>query len=354
MGMLRTATQRLALVLFGLTLALLLAEGFLRLLGVGRPAELGPTFDRADVLFHPTARQEHPWTRDVEDPFRIAVIGDSFTVGETNHWYDAYPARLERLLNLNDGVRPVEVQSYARKGSATLEQVRLLNESLRRGTDLVIVGIFLNDSEWYADPELVLFRERRMPRIPEGWKGALLRTSRALGWTFHRFELMRCAQERRAYMAHIFDREYEGWRRFERALDLFVRGTDQANVPLVAVIFPTMAALENYPDRAAHIQIAEALAYRGVPTLDLLDTFTGTSDARMAAFPGIDAHPSEIAHRVAADAIFRYLINAKHIDAGYQPQKAYVERREEAWLNLTRRMLSPYQAFDNHQNERRR
>jgi hypothetical protein len=46
----------------------------------------------------------------------------------------------------------------------------------------------------------------------------------------------------------------------------------------------------------------------GVPVLDLLETYWGVDGRRLAVIPFTDAHPSELAHRIASDTILEFLI----------------------------------------------
>ena len=74
--------QRATLVLFGLAMAWIMVEAFVRLTNLAAPPELGAEFDRSPALFLPQSGRQHPWSSSEEDTFLIAVIGDSFTVGE--------------------------------------------------------------------------------------------------------------------------------------------------------------------------------------------------------------------------------------------------------------------------------
>ena len=91
---------------------------------------------------------------------------------------------------------------------------------------------------------------------------------------------------------------------------------------MLAVIFPGMSQLdpEQYPFRFAHERIRAVLEEESIPHLDLLETFLGKSEVRMSAYPGGDAHPSEIAHRIAAETIFEHLLETGMIDPAYRPQ----------------------------------
>jgi hypothetical protein len=45
-----------------------------------------------------------------------------------------------------------------------------------------------------------------------------------------------------------------------------------------------------------------------IPVLDLLRTYRGIDARRLAVTPFTDPHPSELAHRIAADRLVKYLL----------------------------------------------
>jgi len=334
----RPHVQRLLLVGLGIVVALGLGEGIVRLLGVARPAELGPLFDRPPVFF----RSQHRYTRQqMKNWFRIAVIGDSFTVGSGNQSDDAYPARLERLLNLNLEIVPAKVQTYAEPGLSTAEQLKFLRLALRIKPDLIVLGMFLNDTEEHGD-ELVRLREPLLPRIPKGWMLVATSHSHLLRLAYERFETARSQRAAIEYYRQIYDPEYSGWIRFRMALDEFKRRCDKAEVPLLAMVFPGIFQLEasKYPFRHQHERLRWALEEAGIPYFDLLDSFLGRSELRLAAHPGIDGHPNEIGHRIAAEALLNHLLESGLIDASYRPRVGVAVSREKS-LREVRRRRSP-------------
>lgn len=341
MGRLRSILLHTALVLFGLGIGLVLAEIGVRVAGLGRPATLAPFYDRSHAVYLSAESRAHPWTTGKDDYLKVAVIGDSFTVGEGNHGFDAYPARLERMLNLNDGERPVEVRAFAAKGTATVKQLGFLARALTWQPDLIVLGIYMNDTEDPEDRTLKARRAQMMPRQPEGLWAALLRNVKTFGLVYQRIETRRCQRAGSAYTRYLFDPAYPGWQKFDDALLRFARRTRARDIPLLAVVFPTMGHLDqDYPQTFAHEQVNEALTKHGIRHLDLLPTFRGTSDLRMAVFPSIDAHPSEIAHRLAAETIFHHLLDTGLIDPSYRPRQGYIETSREKWLERVQRMQS--------------
>ncbi len=331
--------RRALLALLSIVFALLIAEAALRVLGLGGPAELGPFFDREEVHYF----REKPWKDGrvwATGPyFRLAVIGDSFTVGQGVSWMDSYPHRLQALMNLNASTPPVALEVFAQNGMNTAEEVRFLQPALNWGADLVVLGVFLNDSEHGRDPEVKRLRNAMLPQVPEGALRSVLRSFRLLNLAYRKSDTLRRRRLGQAYADHIYDPDYQGWRAFEAGLDAFVEKTAAAGVPLVAVLFPYLAGVEDKRtySRIGHDRMGQALRDRDIITLDLLAAFAGKSSLRMEAYPGVDGHPSEIGHRIAARAIFDFLLDGEILDESFRPRSVRRDRTRRQWLRQMQR-----------------
>ncbi len=219
--------------------------------------------------------------------------------------------------------------------------MKYLEEALDWGAELIVLGVFINDSEDARDADLSARKEELLPRVPTGLGRTLLQTSRALAWIYMRAENMRRNRAGRAYLEYILDPDYQGWKKFRKAIHRFEAGCRERDARLVAVIWPSMLRLEGgYPNRIAHERIASVLADAAVPYLDLLAEFEDKSSMRLAAYPGIDLHPNEIGHRIGAAAIFNYLVEEGHIDPSYRPAHSWVPS-EGHYRKEVRRKLSP-------------
>lgn len=313
------------LMLFGVLAALGALEVTLRLAGIGGPAELDSTYDRPKSTFIPQLERQHPWTPSDGPVLRVAVIGDSFTTAYANQWGDSYGRRLELMLNLNAGAVPAEIRIFARDGSNTWQQLKLLDKALDWGADLVILGVFLNDTEDARDPDVIARKEELLPRVPTGVWRHFLQTSRSLAWIYSHSENIRRNRVAVAYQEYLFEPDYSGWKTFREAIRRFAFKCRKRDVPLLAVIWPSMQHLgAGYTLRTAHERMASALKDAGVRCLDLLPEFEGKSSMRLAAYPDIDLHPNEIGHRIGATAIFYYLLKSGLIDPSYQPATHWV------------------------------
>ncbi len=290
---------------------------------------------RPPVSFYDGETRMHPWSRGATNALRIAVLGDSITVGAGSQPQDAYGARLERLLNLNDGQRPAEVRVWARGGMCTFGELKFLEEAVAWKPELLILGICLNDTE---DPrrkeELTRWRMDALPHQPSRW------FARSLGWSRLAtlvYQKLEDARARRGYLEmnrKLFDKEYGGWKLFTKALKDFSETTRRNNIKMVAVVFPLLSHIDDYPFDWIHEQVHEELDAAGIPYLDLLPVYKGLPSERLQAIPRVDAHPNEIGHRIAAEAILKYLLAEKLIYPEYLPAIAS-RSPEEQWRILS-------------------
>lgn len=327
---------RLLLVAFGLLLAAAALELALRVAGVGGPLALEPLFDRevVEYLAEEDAMSVAKWQRR---RLKVAVVGDSFTHGDGVAWDDTYAERLSRLLNLNAAAPAAQVKVWARNGSNTHDELRFLEAALRWKADLLILGVFLNDSEDPAEPVHRELRTAMLPRVPTGWERVVLQRSRALAWVYQRADEARRNRASGAYSDLVFDPAYPGWQAFEAALDTFGRRTREEGVRLVAALFPHLDGVGPDYDPTGHDRMLDALTRRSIDTVVLRPLFLDKAPVRMTVYPGVDGHPTEIAHRLAARALFEFLLDHGHLDAVYRPRRARPARTREEWLRQIRR-----------------
>jgi hypothetical protein len=64
---------------------------------------------------------------------------------------------------------------------------------------------------------------------------------------------------------------------------------------------------DRYPLAFAHAAVRQAVASAGLPLLDLFPAYRGLEHHLLEAVPGVDPHPSDVAHRLAAEALLPWL-----------------------------------------------
>jgi lysophospholipase L1-like esterase len=305
-------------MLLGILLAFLVFEAIVRIL-VPPPAAL-PTFDRSAAFYLSDRQSSRDRGEAATDPLRIAVIGDSFTKGVGVQTYDRYADRMEWLFNLNRNTRPVRIRVFDKAGTSTFQQISMLEQALDWEAELVILGVVLNDTEDHTRPrEVARHRAGTYSSPPPPWL-----TSWRTGSLFYsRWSAGRSRTGFTEYYRWLVDEEYSGWKRFTKAVSAMKRMCDLQGVTLVAVIFPLMSH-DLRPGRYAftenHERMAKPFSDEGIPVVDLLEPFTGMSPARMQAIPAVDPHPSEIAHRISAEAVFDALLSRSLVSKEYRPR----------------------------------
>ena len=73
-------------------------------------------------------------------------------------------------------------------------------------------------------------------------------------------------------------------------------------------LFDTEVLDDSYIYLELIAKTAKGTTNLGLPTLDLFESFQGLDGRRLALVPFTDSHPNELAHRIAADAIHRFLV----------------------------------------------
>jgi len=299
--------------------------------------------DRSLDFFLQQDQREHPWSRGETNVLRIAVIGDSFTAGAGVQADDRYADRLERLLNMKDGMPPAEVRVYAQCGTSTFQQIELLDEALTWKPHVVVLGICLNDMEDWSNPkELMRWREGLMPEVPPPWLAAALRRSRALNWLYARVGAAVAAREDLRYYRRLYKPSYSGVARFRDAIRIMNDKCREAHAAFVPMIWPLLSEpfdKGRYPFEYAHEAIRRRCMELDIRYLDLLPCFRGASPERLQVIPSVDPHPNEIAHRMASEALLKFLLSEGDVVRGYAPEQHIAGNiQHQIWEETVQRM----------------
>ena len=333
-GVIRTVAPMVLLPLVGLVIALGLFEVTVRLvLSRGGPVTVS---DRPTLYIFPaksgSARDYFYEEAKPANTFRIAVVGDSFAFGFNNLFDDAFPKRLERILNLNIEQPKVEVLNFGTPSLSTKDEVALVDTAIRKyHADLVVLEVTLND------PEVVPYHNPRGPmsqRMSGGLlKGGILDWWKGLAFILTKIEVYRSQKEYVRYFNSLYENPVSA-ASFANSLTKVADRGRESNTKIVALIFPLLAMPldERYPFEAIHKRIQSLLRERQVPFLDLRDTYRGMAHDRLQAIPGEDPHPSELGHRIAAEALEKFLRKLKLLPAAVIPKQVNVRRDVQRFL----------------------
>ena len=261
--------------------------------------------------------------RDYEYPeekapgvFRVLGVGDSFTYGGGIDFDDAWPKRLERYLAQYRAApgRRFQVLNLGAPGTGTAQQVAQLKGYAERWRpDLIVLAYCLNDAEDPADRKgLEKLRERT-------WHYKLEPRGRFDGWILEHWKLYRLARLRLLNMAvnrghldyyHALYREdYPGWAKAQQAVADLGAFSRESGIPVVALVFPLLSwdMGDDYPFRVEHARIDKTFKKAGIPCLDLRPAYQGLDHVTLEAVPFTDPHPSDVAQRIAAERLFKFL-----------------------------------------------
>lgn len=307
----RPRRAELLLLIGSVLVFLLLAEGTVRLLGVGRPQPTGyaPVNTNRRAMRPQNSRGYRDRERATAKPaglHRVVSLGDSFAWGASVEFEDAYPQRLERGLMRRRG-EPWEVVSLALPGMNTVDQAaQLADEGMAYAPDVVLLGFVLNDSEDARSAET---------RRAEDW----LREREERPSLLDRSALFRLASGRvRATLENrrrisgyrsMYAADAPGWVASRDALARMGAACRVRGVPFVVAIFPLFGNElgDSYPFAEAHRTIAQAAAAAGARVVDLLPAYRGLRWELLVVDGVDDEHPNEIAHRIAAQALLKAL-----------------------------------------------
>lgn len=255
------------------------------------------------------------------DKLRIAVIGDSFCWGSGVKEHHRFTALVEDSLNKHKVLgQQFELYNFCLPGFNTENEVALYQQIVQYfQPDLLLVSYFLNDvnlpgkrSFWYR------------PWQPESltkWREYIY----ILDWLIDKIGIIITHDNFTEKVIQAYQSNHPGYRSVAANLAKLAEINEQNKVPTLLVIFPWLADLnqDSYPFDQAHRAIRTLADKHNFSNLDLFSVFTGRRPDSLWVH-AVDHHPNEIAHRLAADAIYEavaellkinqtsLLTNAKH------------------------------------------
>lgn len=295
----------------GLIISLLAVEGLIRVAGkfqtkttwTDRPAAYYKAESSKTLQDYAYSEQKDP------NKFRIAVVGDSFTFAPYMQFDDAFPKRLERMLNLNDTPLKAEVLNLGVPGFSTDHEATLVQRISKTGIDLLLLQITLNDPQLKPYTPTGLTGQNQFGAAQHSsFQKKLYSNWKTLGFIMNR---VHNAKTHRAYKDYYFDlfENPKTWNNFEKSLQRIARITKKRAVPVAVMVFPLfgLPVDDNYPFYPLHTKVHQELNELQIPFIDLTATFKGIPLPRIQVEPGKDFHPNEIGHRLAAEATYDWL-----------------------------------------------
>ena len=341
---LRAALERTVLVVFGVAVALGVAEVAARVAAPKpvAPAPRGPSVDpkrttagwslfdyakphvRAFMpggAFYRTNRhgfrgREYA-ARKPAGVFRVVIVGDSVTMGFGVAENEAYPALLETALNAGAAGKAVryEVLNLGVPGAHLgVVAPRLEGSSLRFDPDLIVYGWTVNDIEGDGyrkttpSPEEMGRRMQALAASPFA-RSALVRVVQLHWWALRDVTI----PPPDSYVHEVrwnYFHNAEAWADFSSGLDRLARVQEERRVCVAVFLHTHLYALNFlHPIRAIYRRVEEAARERGLLVIDSFDAHRGRA-ARPMWVGAMDPHPNPRGHRILGEALFDGLTQA--------------------------------------------
>ncbi len=264
--------------------------------------------------------------------FRISVVGDSIAFGPHLQLYDTFPKRLEWMLNLSKPIPPVEVVNYATPGFSSAHEVRLVEQALKDDADLIVLQIYFNDPE-LAPP--TANAPEYVRQFVFDTNGPILRHWRSMAFALSRLHNTFTRSAYKRYFFKLFE-EPETWNNFSTAINTISELAKARQTPLVAVVFPLMGfdLNQSYPFEPLHDKVHGLLRQFGIRYLDLLGTYRDIPIESLHVIPGVDQHPNEIGHRLAAEALYRWFDLKRILPERYFRVNAFADRKDRVGIQI--------------------
>ena len=340
----------LGTTVFGLVFALGFVELGVRVLAPSAPK--GPKWsDRPEFYFRapgaPTM-QNYPYNpQKPAGTFRVAVVGDSFTFAPFMQFTDTFSYKLQQMLKVSGSPRNVEVINYGVPAYSTSHEIDTTKQAITEGADLILLQITLNDPEIKAHRPSGLtenMTDRFGPLKLKGMTKTLARHWKTLGFVLTRLHNSQTHQAYIDYFTGLFMQE-KTWKPFTDAMGQLVGLARESKTPIVAVVFPLfgMPMDEKYPFYPIHTKVKDLMTSLQVPNLDVSDIYQGIPLEHLQVIPGVDRHPNEIAHRMAAEHIYLWLEGQKMIPDEFVIKEKFATR---LGINTQRPWVPPHPTPD--------
>jgi lysophospholipase L1-like esterase len=328
--------ERLALILVGTLIGLLLAELAVRLLGLGPPAAprrvvyrgvarewcCGPEREWGGVRrFEPNTSFAHCYGEALggagcvtyginaegwrgpgfsvakpRDAYRIVVLGDSFTFGEGTPDALVYPAQLgERLRERRAAGRRIEVVNLGFPGEDIRDALATYRRYARRlAPDFVVLQWNTNDfpsARVQRDHlQLIGVRYREVFAQVEA-----LRWSRLLAFGYGRLRMRQLSRE----LVAATRGEAETRRDAFAAIGELHRLAARDGAGFAVLVFPELIRFDAYPYAALIELLHEYCVREAIVLVDLLPALSAHRDRALWVHES-DHHPNALAHAIAA------------------------------------------------------
>ena len=246
------------------------------------------------------------WTEEpAPGVFRIAIAGDSTTMGSGVEEADRYSSQLERLLNEDDSDRRYEVLNTGLSGLNIEHGVRRLERSLAHyRADLFVFGFSPNDIKGEAYEEFEGFEQ-----VKDLWLWALSQNrSRSYLWrwiSYRIFDFRTRANKTKRYqeIRYNYLENPAAWADFLEGLDRFAALAREHGVCGHVLLHTFLGDLgPDHPYTAIYLLVEEAALERGLTATRSFLHFQGRRPEPLWVSV-FDPHPNREGHAILVYAL---------------------------------------------------
>lgn len=235
------------------------------------------------------------------EELRILCLGDSFTYGQGVRLDLTWPQVLEARLRTERG-KPVEVINGGFAAGPGVNSPDgydrwVAEHGLLFAPDVVIVGVCLND---VGPIDMLTYDAVPLQPILGGY-------SRMLDVAVQSYRQAHARRSKRDYAARVQEQP-AAWQGTQRGLLALRDMLAARKIPLLVAVFPMLCQLEPelYPCTEVHAMIRDFGAAQGIRVVDLLDDFMGRSEPELWVH-SIDQHPNHLGHALIAQRVHDWL-----------------------------------------------
>lgn len=241
------------------------------------------------------------------DVFRIVVIGDSFAWGQGVLPYtDRFPEVFAAKLAETYPDRRFEVINMALAGMNLIQHNQFQKFTLQLEPDYVLYQWYVNDME--TTREGAAFKTPTL--VPRALHTTLIEHSVIYFLLQDVYREIRVATgKQQTYTAYMVDKLKDpaspGAVEAQKLLDKLATGFSSRGVPFGIVLFPEFSGLRDNPLGFLQERVLSYCTEKQLQCLDLTPAYLPYQDRMLELWANrFDAHPSKLAHRIAADEIF--------------------------------------------------
>ncbi|MDP6436884.1 MAG: SGNH/GDSL hydrolase family protein [Gammaproteobacteria bacterium] len=240
-----------------------------------------------DVKINSDGLRDEEYSVERNDKQRIAVLGDSLTLGWGVEKDATYEVLLESMLS---ETRPTEMINFGHGNYNTVQQLNLFKEKgLKYNPDSVVVFYFINDAEVtpVRSKWTPIARLRSVTFLWSRVRGLLTRSEG--GTTFESF------------YSELYEDDQPGFVALREAFLELKKICTERGIGLQVIMLPELHNLIDYPFEAEYSKVESFLADNGIAVIDLTDSFRGYANPVELWVATDDAHPNALAHKMIAE-----------------------------------------------------